>query len=113
VAYQQIATVDANQAVRCEAWSFRAKSLDITYKGRSVIVFEDGKEMSYETSGDYNTVQYTEVQTSCRPEDPDQANDAIAKGETEIDDKGNRLRKRRPRTKKGNKGKRGNNLHPI
>jgi hypothetical protein len=96
MAWQQNAKVEPGQAIRCEAWSFKAQAIDFKYHGKCVLAFEDGLELSYNTTGEYNTVQYTEVQTSCRIEEPSEADKSIASGETEVDKDGKKLQKRSP-----------------
>lgn len=74
--------VEPGKTIRCVAWSFEAQPLDITYTGRATITMDnlgEQSEFSYDVSGEYDQVMFTEVQTQCDfIDDDDEIEEATA-----------------------------------
>jgi len=79
-AWQQIANAEPFTAIRCYAWTFEGSTTEITWEGKIRIVFENDAVLEYPAKGDYNTAQYSRVNTFCKEESIADAEAAARKG---------------------------------
>jgi putative cell wall-binding protein len=112
-AWQQIANAEPHTAIRCYAWTFEGSTEEITWEGKVCcliifrqspeahvnvweqirIEFENGALLEYPGKGDYNTAQYSRVNTFCQEESIAEAEEAARRG-VKVYENGKRLMSR-------------------